>query len=221
MIAQWIRGTITHVVTTTPLVALTFDDGPDPFTTPLLLDVLARHRARATFFMIGERAVAHRELVRAIAGEGHVVGNHSWSHRSLPSLPRPRRRHEIRAGAVALRPYGAPLFRPPFGHQSLWSYLDVRSLGHQVIGWNVSVADWKAQDATILAEEIVSRITCGAIVLLHDGLHSVGDESPNRHETLLAALGAVLRTLSPRFQFVTVPDLLRGGRPRRHRWFRR
>lgn len=77
-----LTGTVTNFLTEEPLVALTFDDGPDPVVTPALLEILAAHNAKATFFMTGENAVKHPELVEAVRGGGHAIGNHSWDHPS-------------------------------------------------------------------------------------------------------------------------------------------
>src|SRR5206468_4992188 len=87
-LAGKIRGAITHVATGEAIAALTFDDGPHPEFTPRLLDILDKHRARATFFMLGENARRHPDLVQRVAQVGHVIGNHSWDHSVFPSLTR-------------------------------------------------------------------------------------------------------------------------------------
>ena len=79
-------GTVTGVRTSAPAAALTLDDGPDPETTPAVLDLLGRAGAKATFFLVGARAARHPELVARIAAEGHAVGNHGWDHPALPTL---------------------------------------------------------------------------------------------------------------------------------------
>ena len=98
-------------------MALTFDDGPDPGSTPRLLELLARHGAKATFFMVGARAARHPELVARVAAEGHEIGNHGWDHPSLPGLPPAAVADAARAhpdGAGAARPGAdAPALRPP------------------------------------------------------------------------------------------------------------
>src|SRR4051812_35940455 len=90
-------GAITSAETTQPLVALTFDDRPDPRSTPLVLDLLERHDARATFFMVGAAAYRHPDLVRRIAEAGHTVANHSWDHTSFTTISGRQRRTQIRA----------------------------------------------------------------------------------------------------------------------------
>src|SRR4051794_38727678 len=81
-----LAGAITSVETEQPLVALTFDDGPDPLSTPSVLRLLERHNARATFFMVGAAAYRHPDLVRQVAQAGHVIANHSWDHSSFTAL---------------------------------------------------------------------------------------------------------------------------------------
>ena len=80
-------GTVVGVRTGERVAALTFDDGPDPESTPALLDLLARHRAKGTFFLVGKRAAKHPALVDRLLAEGHAIGNHSWDHPALPTLP--------------------------------------------------------------------------------------------------------------------------------------
>lgn len=85
-VLQKAMGTITHVATQDPVAALTFDDGPHPRYTPRILQILEKHQARATFFMVGEAAQKQQELVRLVAQAGHAIGNHSWDHPSLSSI---------------------------------------------------------------------------------------------------------------------------------------
>ena len=88
-------GTLTHVRTDRHVAALTFDDGPDPDHTPTLLDILADHGAAGTFFVVGDQAAEHRDLLSDIAGRGHAIGNHTWDHRSMPGLTGAERREQL------------------------------------------------------------------------------------------------------------------------------
>lgn len=213
------RGTITSVVTRDPVAALTFDDGPHPEYTPLLLDILERYEARATFFMVGEAAQKHPELVQQVALAGHAVGNHSWDHPSLPSLPKHERQKQIRACEQALAPYGERFFRPPYGHENPGSHHDVVSLHYQVVNWNLAAEDWLEHDPAWMADVLTEGIQPGSIVLLHDAI--CGSQQPvpqyNR-EPMLAALTRFLEKLGGRFTFVTIPDLLRRGPPQSYNW---
>ena len=214
-----LAGTITHVSTREDLAALTFDDGPDPIFTPRLLDILKRHHAQATFFMIGESAERYPELVRQVADAGHAIGNHSWDHTSLPLISGGNRRAQIRACKKAIAPYGARLFRPPFGHQSIASRLDLLLSGYKVVTWNIGVPDFLGHDGNWIAEQIIQKVRPGSVILLHDGLYQYLDKQYINREATLLAVDRVLTTLSDRFRFVSIPDLLRCGRPQRQNWF--
>ncbi|OQW35947.1 MAG: hypothetical protein A4E19_15945 [Nitrospira sp. SG-bin1] len=211
-------GTITSVSTSRPMVALTFDDGPDPLCTPRLLAILEKHRAKATFFMVGQAAALHPDIVAKVAGGGHAIGNHSWDHPSFPLITGRERRAQIRACAQAIAPYGVPLLRPPYADQNLWSRLDALWLGYQVIMYSVTADDWLDHDADWMKSRIMSRIRDGSIILLHDSLFRYGEERYADREPMMNMVDSFLRELSGRFSFVTVPELLREGRPLRRKW---
>ena len=216
-------GTITEFRTSSPLAALTFDDGPHPDTTPFVLEVLEKYRAKGTFFMVGKAAAAAPALVQQVAAHGHGVANHSWSHQPLPSLSRTARLREIAAGARALHPVGERLFRPPWGQQSLGSRMDALALRHRVIGWNVDVADWQQTDAACMAEQLIARIRPGSIVLLHDYILSPdtanGPALHRNRDAMLHALDLTLAELSRTFRFVTLREMARKARPVLRSWF--
>ncbi|MDP3848889.1 MAG: polysaccharide deacetylase family protein [Luteolibacter sp.] len=212
-------GTITHVETAEPLVALTFDDGPDPVITPALLKLLGGHGAKATFFMTGEHAAAYPELVAAVRDGGHAIGNHSWDHPSFPLISGRERRSQIRRCAGVLPGSDRSLFRPPYGHQSTASRRDALLTGHEVIAWSVCVPDWEDHDGEWLADFALQRITPGSVVLMHDGMVDfLGAASPGREATL-DAVGRILAALHGRYGFITVPELLRRGKAVRTAWW--
>jgi peptidoglycan-N-acetylglucosamine deacetylase len=213
-------GTITSVSTSRSMVALTFDDGPDPLCTPRLLDLLQKHNAKATFFMVGQAAERYPDIVEKVAGRGHAIGNHSWDHPSFLLTSR-ERRDQIRACAKALAPYGQPILRPPYADQNLWSRLDALRLGYQVIMYSVTADDWLDHDAEWMKSRVMSRIQNGSVVLLHDSLFRYGNERYADREPMLNAVDSLLRELRGRFNFVTVPELLREGRPLRKKWFKK
>lgn len=212
-------GTVTHVTTDEPLVALTFDDGPDPVVTPALLEILKSHAAKATFFMTGENAAAHPDVVAAVRDGGHAIGNHSWDHPSFPLISGGERRDQVRRCARALAVSDALVFRPPYGHQSPASRFDALLTGHEVVTWNVCVPDWEGHDGAWLADFALSRIAPGSIVLMHDGMVDFpGERGADRSRTL-EAVGRILSSLDGRFEFVTVTELLRRGRAVRVPWW--
>lgn len=151
-------GTITHVATEEAVVALTFDDGPHPEYTPYLLDILEKHLAQATFFMIGKMAQRFPKLVERVVNTGHTIGNHSWDHPSFPHITARERRAQIRTCDKAIAPYGQRIFRPPSGHQSLASRFDALLLGYQVVTWNIVAQDWLDHDANWLVNQALRQI---------------------------------------------------------------
>ena len=215
-------GSILRVDTTAPVAAITFDDGPSPLHLPPLLDLLARHDVRATFFVVGRKAEAHPELIAKLVAAGHVVGNHSFSHPSLPTLSGAARRAEIRNTARVIGAKGSALLRPPFGHQTIASRLDALWCGHQVIMWSVDTWDWLKKSADWMADELERKTGPGDIVLLHDTVDpGIAPEMAEDREQMMAALDMFLTRTTGRLRFVTIPELLRAGRPVRVNWVRR
>lgn len=219
MAGRRLLGTVTHVNTTDPVAALTFDDGPDPETTPALLDILARHNAKATFFMLGMHARRYPGIVARIASAGHAVANHSFDHPRLPSLPRRERLAQIRACEAALGPHASRLFRPPRGLQSAASRLDALMLGYRVVTWNVTVLDWDPHEPEWFADRLGAQVKPGSIVLLHDLLYAADDPAAVDRRPLFAGLDMFLSRTGSRLSFVTVPDLLMRGEPHNAGWF--
>jgi peptidoglycan/xylan/chitin deacetylase (PgdA/CDA1 family) len=211
-------GTLARVATREPVVALTFDDGPDPAWTPQVLARLEAHGARGTFFMLGVRAEAHPELVaRALAG-GHAVANHSWDHPSFPRLTALARDWELSRCQAALAAAGdaasaARLFRPPFGEQSVRSLRAARRAGYTVVTWDVVAEDWRDDPPDLLQARVMRRLRRGSIVVFHDSLYLADEERYRDRTPLLQALDRLLGELAGTLRFVTVPELLRLGRP--------
>jgi peptidoglycan-N-acetylglucosamine deacetylase len=181
-------------------VALTFDDGPDPVFTPKLLDLLREKDVKATFFVIGKRADQHPEIVRRAWAEGHLVGNHTWSHYPLFCFLMPRRlRAEIERGTASVhRSCGSRprLFRSPVGlrHPLLAPYLE--NAGLEYISWSIRTFDTFTSNSSVLAGRILDRVAGGDIILLHDRL-------PRGTDTMLQALPRVIDELRERgFEFV-------------------
>lgn len=211
-------GTITHVSTSEPVAALTFDDGPNPEFTPRLLAILEQFQARATFFMLGEAARKYPHLVKRVARASHSIGNHSWDHPSFPRISIFEQWTQFRATERALAPHGQKLFRPPFGHQTLKSRLLAWQLGYQVVTWNVVAMDWLDKDPEWMADRVVRQIQPGSIILFHDSLCPVIERRYADRGPTLRAVELLLGQLSKRFQFVTVPQLLTHGKAQMRDW---
>ena len=161
-------------------LALTFDDGPNPTWTPRLLETLASHEIRATFFLLGTRAQTEPELVRQIAAAGHLIGNHSWSHPNLALTAHARIREELtRTRETLAQITGAPVqfFRPPFGARRPAVLGIARELGMTPVLWNAMTSDWKEPSGERIAAHLTAKIDRlarrgrAANVVLHDGGH--------------------------------------------------
>lgn len=218
-------GTMTSVKTGAPAVALTFDDGPDPVWTPRLLDLLKQYSARATFFTVGENAERFPELIARIAEEGHALGNHTFSHCSLPLLPWKEQRMEIRRCSDLLGPQAAGLFRPPYGHQTLKSRLAARCEKQRVVVWSAEIGDWRKQDVQTLRHALRESLAPGAVILLHDSIHLSADVTPGPdlqpdRGRVFEALKSVLKETAGTFQYLTLPELMQAGSPQWSSWFR-
>lgn len=218
------------MVTHESVAALTFDDGPDPEQTPLVLALLEKYKARGTFFLVGQAAASHPDLVHRIVAAGHAIGSHSWDHRALPGLSSRERRRQLRDAAHALRPMQTRLFRPPYGEQTVLARIEAGLMGYEVVGWSVNSGDWHESDPAVLSRYLLEMVEPGAIVLLHDTLFDKGvaaHETDPEHRAwpdrraMLQALETVLDRLSGRYRFVTVPELLASGAPRRTFWFKK
>lgn len=159
------------VHTEEPWVALTFDDGPDPATTPALLNVLARHRTRATFFLIGERAVAHPALVADIVAGGHELGNHLCSDRPSVRLPPSTFRAELAATGEVLGRHGqVRWFRPGSGFFTPRMLKDAAEQGYRgALGSPWLLATTYTADHESHGQRLGARAHPGAIAILHEG----------------------------------------------------
>ena len=148
---------------------LTFDDGPHPVHTPQVLDVLARHGARATFFVLGSLAEAHPDIIQRIAAEGHTIANHTWNHEVLAGLPRSAFDDTISRTQAVLGALATPCLRPPYASIDAFTQEWAASHGLDLMMWTVDPGDWRRPPASEIADHIVERARAGAVVLLHDG----------------------------------------------------
>jgi peptidoglycan-N-acetylglucosamine deacetylase len=191
-------------------IALTFDDGPDPYWTSRVLELLGPRTARATFFLVGERAARAPETARRIATDGHEIASHGWSHRSL-WLCGPRRTEAEVARAHRFLSYvsGRPLrhFRPPWGMVNAAMFGALRRHGERCVLWSIQPEGLRAVDAARQADDVLRHAHPGAIVDLHDAEGVEG--APER---LLAALPLMIDGLrAAGYDLVTVSDLLDGA----------
>ena len=152
-----------------PVVYLTFDDGPHPVYTPRTLDVLAKHGAQATFFVVGFLAEQWPLIVQRIAHEGHTLANHSWDHRSLARMSRAAFDRSVGRTEEVLGPLATPCIRPPYYDVGRYTQQWAAEHGLKLASWSYSPQDWLGPSAQTIANGIVARSKQGAVILLHDG----------------------------------------------------
>lgn len=184
------------------LLALTFDDGPDSKLTPQVLNILAEHRARATFFVLGENAEPRLDLLRQMAETGHAVGSHSYRH-IYKATPAQAAANLEKAAAVIEQGTGKrpSLFRPPGGFMEGELARLAQKQGYAVMRWTISSADTTSIGPEVIARNVIHTPNPGDIVLMHDG---------SGHGRTVQALPQILRELGAAgFEFVTLPELLR------------
>jgi peptidoglycan-N-acetylglucosamine deacetylase len=186
-------------------IALTFDDGPNPLVTPKLLDLLDRHQARATFFVIGKWAAAEPGLTREIFDRGHLLANHTHSHPRLALCSRERIDEELRRCDDAIESATgrrSHWMRPPFGYRSPLVAQAVRDRGDEgIVMWSASAWDWRIQPEARLIGRL-GAVRGGDIVLLHDGDHRVA--RGDREHTSAAVAHWLPRWKEAGLNFVTV-----------------
>ncbi|MCL2454042.1 MAG: polysaccharide deacetylase family protein [Micrococcales bacterium] len=182
-------------------MALTFDDGPGPYT-GTLLNTLAAKGVKATFFVLGSRVAQFPDLAARTAAEGHALGSHAWSHQSLTSMPVEQAADEIDSTTVILIQtvgIGGPvLFRPPYGAFDEQVRLTLAERGQPVVLWDVDTEDWKNRDVGVTTHRAVAGASPGSIILMHD-----------IHESTVAAVPGIIDHLQAAgYTLVTLPELL-------------
>ena len=185
-----------------PYIAMTFDDGPSATLTPKLLDILAAHHIKATFFVLGEMVAEHPEILARAAREGHEIASHSWSHPNLAKMSQEGVRSQLQRTddeiktAAGKRP---TLFRPPYGsiteRQKRWIHDE---FGYDIILWDVDPLDWRRPGPAVVRNRILKETRPGSIVLSHD-----------IHPGTIEAMPSTFDQLEAKgFKFVTVSELL-------------
>ncbi len=191
-------------------LALTFDDGPnDPYTF-YLLEVLAKHGVRSTFFMIGRYVKQRPEVAAAVARAGHVIGNHTFTHPNLIFRTPGQVRAEIAACEQALddavERNHASLFRPPWGARTPVVLRTVRQLGMTPVLWNVTGYDWNAGSSADIKHEVRRQVRGGDVILLHDGGHK--HMGVDRSFTVQAVDELIRRYKEEGYAFRTISEMM-------------
>ena len=190
-------------------LALTYDDGPNDPHTGRLLDVLARHDVKATFFMVGGYVEKRPDIARRVAEAGHEIGNHTWSHPNLIWCSSAQVRNELERTAKALTDTVGPhskLFRTPFGGRRPASLRVVRSLGLTPVMWSVSARDWELPTAEAIEQQVWMHVRGGDVILMHDGSHrGFGWERGN---TVKATDALIARAKAEGYSFCAVGEMM-------------
>ncbi len=211
LVTRKLIGTTTRFDTKEFVVSLTFDDGPHPLYTPKVLSILEDFGVYANFFMVGKAAKSHPDIVQMVSRAGHSVCNHSWDHKSFPTITAKEQRYQIRECARVLSPYGRQrIFRPPWGRENLKSHINAFYLRYKVFAWDLEIGDWKDQSSQSMANQLISRVQPGSVILLHDSVYNKPDVG---RENMLEALYLFLKRVDKEVHFKTLPEMLKFGRP--------
>lgn len=196
---------IKKVSTALPLVAITFDDGPDPVITPQVLAILKEKNAKATFFMLGKHAEAYPELVQQIHAAGHEIGNHTYSHQRLTRLSQDGLKAELQHTETILfniTGENPRLVRPPDNAYNAKIVAQTQQCGYHFVLWSIDTRDWANVSPSAILRE-TDKAGAGDIILFHDGVtpsHIV--EGLAKTIDLLQAKG---------YRLVTVSELMQGS----------
>lgn len=197
-------------------ISLTFDDGPNPSTTPLILDVLKAHNAKAVFFILGSKVKGNESIIRRMVEEGHHIANHSYSHPNFHTLDSKKTRNEILTTDKLLRQFAEPVyFRYPYGNANCNGNEIAASMGYSLVGWDIDTCDWAYSDGQVSDREnatcqapqslrsdyagyVLKQVekTQGGVLLMHD-IHKNTAHSLDRMMTLLEQKG---------YRFVSLDD---------------
>jgi peptidoglycan/xylan/chitin deacetylase (PgdA/CDA1 family) len=209
---QTFGTTVTQVPVQQKVVALTFDDGPNPPFTDEIVDYLHRAHVPATFFVVGKAVQAHPDIVRREVRDGDAIGNHTWDHAHLVLLSKAHVERELddtEAAIMRVTGVHTTLFRPPFGARDFLVLRVARERGYKVIMWSVPLpSDWTNPAPSVIAERVVKNVKDGSIIVLHDGNKGAYG---NRASTVAATALIVKALLARGYRFVTVPELIRLG----------
>ncbi len=179
-----------------PCLNLSFDDGPNPITTPQILTILEQNHVHANFFVVGLRAAAMPSILQREYRDGNEIGNHSWSHPDLTTLTPAQVQAQVSQTQAAVVTAGVPaprLFRPPYGAINA----TVKSQIHLTLAmWSVDPEDWNTSDPAQLTQKVISEAKPGGVIDMHDIDGST-----------ITALPAILQNLKSRFQLVTMSQL--------------
>lgn len=191
-------------------IAFTFDDGPDPIYTPILLDLLKKNEVKATFFVVGSRAEKHPELIQRMHQEGHLIGIHNYVHHSNWFMSPWKVRKgledtaEIIKNVIGVRPV---YYRPPWGMLNLFDF--VNRSKYKIILWSIMAQDWRTSGGSEKIKQRLSSIKGGDVILLHDCGDTLGAELEAPRNTINALKDVLKQVKTKGFTCVRVDELVK------------
>ncbi len=205
------RGTIYRAKTRNKKIVLTFDDGPSPTWTPLILDELKKAGIQATFFMIGHHVQKYPEVAKRVAREGHTIGNHGYAHSVLLYYTLEELEEEVKYTEHVIREVTGvttKYFRPPKSWLRPGEKAKIKSMGYKIILWSLNSKDWVAFGHKYMVKYIAHNIKNGDILLFHDSGGVFKAEGGDRKETVAVISPLVKRLQKKGFEFVSIEELL-------------
>ncbi|ADL12783.1 polysaccharide deacetylase family protein [Acetohalobium arabaticum] len=188
-------------------IALTFDDGPDKIYTPQILKILKKYDIKATFFLLGKEVQKYPQITKQIIEEGHLIGNHSWSHPDLTKLDKEELKKEVLTTEEKIKEVTgrAPaLIRPPYGAVSDEIVDQLKEMNYKIIHWSVDSLDWNSDTKEEILDRVLPRLKPGVIILFHSSIGKSRNLTPT-----VQALPAIIEELQKRnIELVTVDKLL-------------
>ena len=218
--SQLYGATISRVPSAGKTIALTYDDGPNPEQTPLLMELLQRFDAHATFFLIGKWAEREPALIRELVAAGHAIGNHTFTHPTMPLLSTGGVREELARCRAAVEASGVSftdqdghaMMRPPYGRRRPATLRTMREEGYVPVTWSITCFDWRKanwwSEKKIAAK--AAKAGEGDVILLHDGCNL--EPAADRSRSIEATRETLERFTADGYRFVTVPQLVAAGR---------
>jgi peptidoglycan/xylan/chitin deacetylase (PgdA/CDA1 family) len=189
---RWLNSRAVVAFKSSNAVALTFDDGPDPHYTPKVINILQKHRAKATFFTLGRQAELYPRVMQQILNAGSEIANHSYSHPSFSLISPIERLAELRNCNMAIGAFEKKYFRPPFGHASYGTPFWASLLNYKTICWSADAKDWEISDPNAMLQLLEQNVMPGSIVLLHDRLETATHVKFFQREGMIEALDRFL-----------------------------
>ena len=205
------KETIYQLPTLQKKIAITFDDGPSPIWTPLILDELKKSDVKATFFMIGHHVQKYPHIARRVVEEGHAIGNHGYAHSVILYYTQAEIEEEIKYTEHVIKNVTGKtttMYRPPKAWMTKSIKQKIKDIGYDVVLWSLNSKDWAGFPPQFITDHLVRSVKGGDIILFHDSGNVLKAEGGDRSRTV-KAVGYLIRELHKKgFEFVTVEELL-------------